>query len=261
MNIFWVTASTLNFRSSPEIKNDNIIDRLPYGQAVKKEAEASGQWWKVSTEINGSVKTGFVSSNYLKAVSQRRIDAARWFKQKFGPKIKSAFRGSPFDLDLAVAIALQETYYIWGTIYKTQPLDEVLKVCVGDTIDAPSRSAFPKNRQELEAYPQGKAMFKVAREALGSVAKYNQAFANEFKKPNEFCRGYGIFQLDLQFFKEDPDYFLNKKWYDFDNCLNKFVEELHAAMKRAYGSSKSTLTDEEKIYVAIAYNRGSVNFS
>jgi hypothetical protein len=133
---------------------------------------------------------------------------------------------------------------------------------VGDTLDTPDRSAFPKNRRALEDYPQGKAMFKVAREALESVAKYNQIFKNVFdSNPNKFCRGYGIFQLDLQFFKEDPDYFLNKKWYDFDNCLNKFVEELNAAMKRAYGVIKQTLTDEEKIYVAIAYNRGSVDFS
>ncbi len=262
MDIFWVTARTLNFRSSPEIKNTNIIDTLPNGQAVKKEQEAGGQWWKVSTEINGNLKTGYVSSNYLKAVPQGRINGTRWFKQQFGSKIESAFQGSPFDLDLATAIALQETYYIWGTIYKTQPLAEVLKVCVGDTLDTPNRSAFPKNREALEAYPQGKAMFKVAREALESVAKYNQTFKNVFdSNPNKFCRGYGIFQLDLQFFQEDPDYFLDKKWYDFDNCSLKFVEELNAAMKRAYGIIKQTLTDEEKIYVAIAYNRGSVDFS
>lgn len=263
MNIFWVTASKLNFRSSPE-KADNLIipDGLPNGKAVKKEAEAGGQWWQVSTEINGDFKTGYVSRNFLRAIPQRRIDAARWFKQQFGSKIESVFQGTPFDLNLAIAIALQETYYIWGTIYKTQPLTEVFKVCVGDTLDAPDRSAFPKNRKALEDSPQGKEMFKVARQALESVAKYNRAFKRVFdSNPNKFCRGYGIFQLDLQFFKEDPDYFLDKKWYDFDNCLNKFFEELNAATKRAYGIVKPSLTDEEKIYVAIAYNRGSVNFS
>ncbi len=89
-------------------------------------------------------------------------------------------------------------------------------------------------------------------------------FSPSFTKgdyPNKFCRGYGIFQLDLQFFKNNPDYFLQKKWYSFDECLAQCVNELKAAMRRAYGSGKTALTDEEKVYAAIAYNQGSVDFS
>ena len=37
--------------------------------------------------------------------------------------------------------------------------------------------------------------------------------------------------------------------------------KLRAALRRAYGASKSTLSDEEMVYVAIAYNRGTVNFA
>ena len=41
----------------------------------------------------------------------------------------------------------------------------------------------------------------------------------------------------------------------------RYVEELRAALRRAYGASESTLSDEEMVYVAIAYNRGTVNFA
>ena len=39
------------------------------------------------------------------------------------------------------------------------------------------------------------------------------------------------------------------------------MQELKDALKIAYPSGKSTLTDEEMVYVAIAYNKVSVNFS
>ncbi len=70
-----------------------------------------------------------------------------------------------------------------------------------------------------------------------------------------------FFRYDLQHFKTNPSHFLQKRWHDFDACLDLCVTELDAARKRAYGSNKTTLTDEEMVYVAIAYNRGSVDFS
>jgi hypothetical protein len=38
------------------------------------------------------------------------------------------------------------------------------------------------------------------------------------------------------------------------------IHELQAALKRAYGGGKTMLTDEKQVFVAIAYNRGSVDF-
>lgn len=52
--------------------------------------------------------------------------------------------------------------------------------------------------------------------------------------------------------------FLIQKWLSFDECLQRFIAELNAALKRAFGPDKRTLTDDERVYVAIAYNRGSV---
>lgn len=185
----------------------------------------------------------------------------RWFKQQFKTKMETILRNTPFSVDMLTAIALQETGYIWGALRETQPLEEILKVCVGDTLDTPNRSAFPKNKAELLSAPRGDDMFAIAREALEHVGQYNATYRRvAARNPNKFCRGFGIFQYDLQFFRGNQDFFLEKRWYDFDECLTVFVrDELKEALRRAYGSAKTTLTDQEMVYVAIAYNRGSVN--
>jgi hypothetical protein len=253
-NLWTVTATSLNFRETPDGK---IITALPTGRAVNKLAVDTPPWWKVSAVINGKVEEGFVSSKYL-VKPPNRIAAIGWFKDQFGAKIEAAITGTPFSLDMLTAIAMQETYLVWGKLYKAKNLTEVLYLCVGDT--GPDRKAFPKDKAALVSVKDGNAMFAIARKALEDVGvhlKYLKKAADS--SPDKFCCGYGLFQYDLQFFKTDPDYFLNKKWDDFDLCLEKCVTELKAALKRAYGSSKTTLTDTERVYVAIAYNRGSFN--
>jgi Bacterial SH3 domain len=259
--LYVVTASDLNFRSSPDKTSDNIISVLSKGQPVNKLAIDSSPWWKVSVVVSGVIQEGFVSKDYLDT-PPNRIEAIGWFKEQFGNQIEAAIIGTPFDLDMLTAIAMQETYYIWGKLYKSLPPSDILEICVGDTIDSPNRSAFPKNKSALVMVSKGDQMFSIARKALEDVGNYIPSLKKVAdSSPNKFCHGYGIFQLDLQFFKNDPDYFLQKKWYIFDECLNKCIEELKASLKRAYGSSKSDLTDVEKTYVAIAYNKGSVDFS
>jgi hypothetical protein len=81
------------------------------------------------------------------------------------------------------------------------------------------------------------------------------------KKADKFCHGFGIFQYDIQHFKTNPNYFLTKGWEDFDKCAALCVSELKEALKRAYPAGKTTLTHDEMVYVAIAYNRGSVDFA
>jgi hypothetical protein len=187
-------------------------------------------------------------------------DAIAWFKKQFGSDVASKTSGTPFSLDMITAIACQETYYIWGNIYKTVPVADVLKVCVGDTLDSPNRSAFPKNKAALVAVPNGSAMFTIARDALESVGQFNASYAEvAHMNPNKFCHGFGIVQYDIQFFKDDPAFFLNKRWFDFGNCMDKCVAELKAATRRTYGPSKTSLSHDEMVYVAIAYNKGSAD--
>jgi hypothetical protein len=75
--------------------------------------------------------------------------------------------------------------------------------------------------------------------------------------PNKFCRGFGMFQLDLQFFKEDPDYFLEKRYEKFSETLRRCIGELTDKAKKIGLFNKPSLTDMELTAVAIAYNTGN----
>jgi hypothetical protein len=181
-----------------------------------------------------------------------------WFKQNFAEAIKQGTAGTPFSLDMLTAVAVQETFSIWGKMFKTLPVAKVLELCVGDTLDAPNRSAFPKTKADLMAASKGDQMFAIARQALVALGPFDAIMHGVARNhPDKFCHGYGIFQYDIQFFPKDPDYFLQRKWVNFGDTLGKAVQELTAAQKRAHLAGKSSLTDMEMAAVAIAYNRGS----
>jgi hypothetical protein len=184
-------------------------------------------------------------------------DALRWFKQTFGSDLAAAAAGTPFSVDLLVAIAAQETGEIWAPLRNKLSVPDLLAVCVGDTLDADKgRVAFPRTRAHLVAHPRGEEMFRIAHEALVFMAGHVPGYAKVAKRPNKFCHGYGIFQYDLQFFPTDPDYFLLGRWREFPFTLGKCLDELHAAAKRVRLNGRPTLSDLEQVAVAIAYNAG-----
>jgi len=184
-------------------------------------------------------------------------DAIAWFKTTFGDTLEEAVAGTPFSVDMLAAIAYQETGYIWSVLVDKQlSLQKVLELCVGDTIDAPGRSEFPTSKAQLVAAPRGQEMFRIARQALVDMAQYIPSYTKVVRNPDKFCHGYGIFQYDLQFFKDDPAFFLEKKWCDIAACIGKLLVELREAMRRQCLANKSALSDTEKVYVAIAYNKG-----
>lgn len=192
------------------------------------------------------------------SVSQTAID---WFRDSFGSEIQAQAAGRPYTPRRIMSVALQETYYVWAPHYKVRPVERVLELCVGDTIDHPKRSAWPHDRKALLASENGAALFTVARAALKDVAQYNSAYRRMYKRPHKFCRGFGIFQYDLQFAKRSPDFFLNREWLSFSRCLEEFLRELDEAQERQYGQVRGDLTDFEFAMVAIAYNRGKANLS
>ena len=185
-----------------------------------------------------------------------------WFKNQFRNKVAAVVTGTPMTLDLITAIGMQESYGdAWGLIYKTMPVDEVLKRCVGDTLDVPDRSAtaFPKNRADLVAaqVPNGQQMFTIAREALMMLAGFNHGYDHVSHNPDKFCHGYGIFQYDIQFFRgTNPNFFLQKQWYSFDECLRLCMHELTSVAAHLY-PGHNTLTDDQLVYVGIGYNIGA----
>lgn len=186
------------------------------------------------------------------------VDAIRWFKNQFHSPIEAAVQNTPFSLDFLTAIACQETGYIWNILRKQlNNTDEVLALCVGDTLDADKgRKAFPRTKAELIASPDGQAMFDIAHQALVDMAKYIPGYKGAASKPDKFCHGFGIFQYDLQFFRVDPQYFLQKRYADFKASLGKAIEELNAKLKKLGWENKKMLTDYEMAAVAIAYNTG-----
>ncbi|HEX7437191.1 MAG TPA: hypothetical protein VF308_10805 [Caldimonas sp.] len=186
---------------------------------------------------------------------------AFWFKSQFQPAIERAIAGTPFSVDMITAFACQETGEIWPALRRQGlPTSRILELCVGDTIDASptggGRRAFPKNKAELLQAPQGDRMFDIARQGLVDMASYIPAYRGAAARPDKFCHGFGIFQLDLQFFKTEPDYFLSRRYADFDAALAKCIGELKAALKRVGWQAKTSLSDAEMAGVAIAYNTG-----
>jgi hypothetical protein len=187
------------------------------------------------------------------------IEGMTWFKQAFRAQIVPAIAGTPFTLSFLTAIATQETFEVWGNIFKSQPAAKVLEVCVGDTIDGPSRTAFPTSKTNLLSVPGGDKLFAVARAALEEVGLFNATYHKiAVANPDKFCHGFGIFQYDLQFSKtKDRPFFLDRKWLDFGECLTRCLAELTAARKKAKLGQLPVLTDLQLAYVAIAYNCGS----
>jgi hypothetical protein len=185
-------------------------------------------------------------------------DDILWFKQQFQAEIEAAASGTPFCVDMISAVACQETGEIWPILRKKDlSVDEILKLCVGDTLDADrGRRAFPKTKENLLSKPNGQEMFSIARQALVDMAHYINGYKGAASNPDKFCHGFGMFQLDLQFFLDEPDYFLQQQYADFGICLSKCIGELASAMQRMGWQGKTTLTDYEKAYVAIAYNTG-----
>lgn len=181
-----------------------------------------------------------------------------WFKSNFEQRISAAIADTPLTLDFIAALACQETGEVWPVLRsKGMPVERVLALCVGDTLDADKgRSAFPTTKAELLATPRGDEMFAVARQALVEMAQHIPAYQPAANRPNKFCHGFGLFQLDLQFFKVNPAYFLDPDYERFDLTLAKCLEELRRALRKLDFETRTDLSDMELAAVGIVYNTG-----
>jgi len=165
------------------------------------------------------------------------IQDIAWFKHSFGKALTEALVGTPFSSDQVIAIACQETGYIWSTLrQKPLTLDRIEALCVGDTIDykgpGKGRQAFPRTKGQLIEEPHGQAMFDIARQALVDMAEHVTDYAGAAANSVKFCRGFGVFQRDLQFFMVDPAYFLERRYEVFANSLAHCIGELQRGVTR-----------------------------
>ena len=186
-------------------------------------------------------------------------DDIRWFKGQFHEEIEAATAGTVFDLDMLTALACQETGEIWPILRKDPNLnkEQIVALCVGDTLDADKgRKAFPKNKAALVAAPSGQAMFDIAHQALVDMAVHIPSYRTAARNPNKFVHGFGVWQFDLQFFKDEPEYFLERHYEKLEETLGKAMGELKDALKKIGFENKPSLDDREMAFVAIAYNTG-----
>lgn len=137
----------------------------------------------------------------------------------------AAVKPTVFSVNHLCGIVCQETAYRWLNWRKTESLETILGGCVLDgSGDYPgtSRRAFPRNTAEFRA-KYGDAFTKML---IAEGNKMRKLMG--WSSVDWIYKGYGIFQFDLQFVKKPvyEDYFRNKRWYDFDQCLARVMEEL-----------------------------------
>lgn len=158
----------------------------------------------------------------------------RWMKDNYENKITAAVAGTPFTVDHICGIFCQETLYrviLW--IGKYNP-DTILSRCVFDASgDFPgtTRSAFPKNAAEFESKYGADALNMLIDEGNKQRAMPQPGYPKGFTPALYLYKGYGIFQNDLQNIVTDEDFFLKKKWYNFDDCLAWVMKELNTKYK------------------------------
>jgi hypothetical protein len=96
----------------------------------------------------------------------------------------------PLSFDLICALAFQESGELWSKLRLRLPLGEdVLRLSVGDTLDEPNHSAFPKNRDALNAAPRGEQMFDLAHQLLiemGDAAEI-EVYQHLGRRSEKFC--------------------------------------------------------------------------
>ncbi|QHG65330.1 hypothetical protein [Pseudomonas putida] len=184
----------------------------------------------------------------------------QWFKSHFQSRLEGALAGTPLTVDFLTAIACQESGEVWPTLRHDLPETDVLRLCVGDTLDSDKgRKAFPRDKAALLAAPRGEQMFDLAHESLVEMARHVQDYATVARRPDKFCHGFGIFQRDLQFFKDDPDYFLDQRYAQFDDALDHCLNELKRGLKTLGLAGAQALDDQQLASVGIAYNTGGFN--
>ena len=181
-----------------------------------------------------------------------------WFKTRFAARIAPALAGTPLTLDLITALACQETGEVWPILRRKSMSEErILALCVGDTLDANAgRRAFPQTKTDLLGAARGEQMFAIARKALVDMAVHIEAYQGAASRPNKFCHGFGMFQRDLQFFRDDPDYFLERRYEQFEQTLALCVDELKRGLRKLRLQDRPSLSTMELASVAIVYNTG-----
>ncbi len=159
------------------------------------------------------------------AFSERELawGVTRWLISNFGLELTNAVAKTPFTIPLLCAIACKEAGQYWLPLTPHLSATQILGVCVydasGDVENAP-RSAFPVNTEEFRLRFGDNFTDTL-------IAEANKARAARGLAPASIVyKGYGLFQYDLQNVLTDEDFFRDKGWYEFGQCVRRAVQEL-----------------------------------
>lgn len=174
------------------------------------------------------------------------LKATNWLKENFEEKINNAVKDTPFDKELLYAIACQETAYKWLLWIGNDKFNAatILERCVfdasGDFPDT-TRSAFPRNKKALlDEY--GTAITQMLVDEGNKMRAMPQpGFPDGYGKADYLYKGYGIFQYDLQFIKEDEKFFADKLWGSMDECIARALKELKRKFAQKHGNMFETV--------------------
>jgi hypothetical protein len=159
---------------------------------------------------------------------ERAQQLALWLKTNYGERMDEALGDTPFSVNIACAIACQETGIYLIEFIENMDADDALARCVFDASgDAAgtSRRAFPKNTAAFrQAYGDDFA------ELLIKEANKSRSLRG-LDAADWVYKGYGLFQYDLQHVRTDEAFFRTKLWYRFDECLGRLVSELTTKFK------------------------------
>lgn len=163
------------------------------------------------------------------------VKAASWIKQHFGAAIETVLHGTAYDINLVLAIAAQETAYRWLLWIDKYSVDTILSRCIGDAsgdFHGTHRSAFPKNAGEFHDRYGDSFTDMLISEGNKMRAMPQPDEPNGYHPWHFLYKGYGIFQYDLQNVLTDEDFFRNKLWFYFDECLKRLISELNEKAKK-----------------------------
>jgi hypothetical protein len=145
-------------------------------------------------------------------------DVTRWLKRNFKAEIESEFAETPFSPEIGCAIACQESAYVWIGRLAHLDVNGVLGRSLGDASE--NRAVFPKDTVAFREHAGDRTA-----DLLIEEANATRALRGISARPRIYY-GYGIFQYDLQSYRDDQDFFTNKSWYNFHDCLGRLLKEL-----------------------------------
>jgi hypothetical protein len=150
-------------------------------------------------------------------------ESVAWLNENFRKAITGAFSDTAFDLKHIYGIAWAESSELWPNLIGNYNASDILSFCVldgsGDVLNT-SRSAFPQNAAAFRRKYDDNFTNLLIEE--GSKARK----ARGLNPAAILYKGYGMFQYDLQFVKDDRAFFEDRLWYKFPECLLRLKKEL-----------------------------------